>query len=138
MVPDGKMAEGEGFEPSRRFPAYTRSRRAPSTTRPPLHVRSMYPRAPGSARRVGGKPIAAARRTAYLDPETIVRIRVMLRFLLRTLGIWLLAGALVAVVMDGARSIAASAPVLTPLAEVWRELAPASLDQARFAVEEEL
>jgi hypothetical protein len=62
----------------------------------------------------------------------------MLRFLLRTLGIWLLAGALVAVVMDGARSIAASAPVLTPLAEVWRELAPASLDQARFAVEEEL
>ena len=30
------MAEGEGFEPSRRLPAYTRSRRAPSTTRPPL------------------------------------------------------------------------------------------------------
>ncbi len=31
------MAEREGFEPSRRLPAYTRSRRAPSTTRPPLH-----------------------------------------------------------------------------------------------------
>ncbi len=31
-----KVAEGEGFEPSRRLPAYTRSRRAPSTTRPPL------------------------------------------------------------------------------------------------------
>ncbi len=30
------LAEGEGFEPSRRFPAYTLSRRAPSTTRPPL------------------------------------------------------------------------------------------------------
>ena len=30
------MAEGEGFEPSRRFPVYTLSRRAPSTTRPPL------------------------------------------------------------------------------------------------------
>src|SRR5262249_18452957 len=30
------MAEREGFEPSRRLPAYTRSRRAPSTTRPPL------------------------------------------------------------------------------------------------------
>jgi hypothetical protein len=30
------LAEGEGFEPSRRLPAYTRSRRAPSTTRPPL------------------------------------------------------------------------------------------------------
>src|SRR5690606_39524045 len=32
----GQMAEREGFEPSRRFPAYTLSRRAPSTTRPPL------------------------------------------------------------------------------------------------------
>ena len=30
------MAEGEGFEPSIRFPVYTLSRRAPSTTRPPL------------------------------------------------------------------------------------------------------
>ena len=33
------MAEREGFEPSIRFPVYTRSRRAPSTTRPPLHMR---------------------------------------------------------------------------------------------------
>ena len=32
------MAEGEGFEPSIRFPVYTLSRRAPSTTRPPLRV----------------------------------------------------------------------------------------------------
>src|ERR1700736_2940692 len=30
------MAEGAGFEPAIRFPAYTLSRRAPSTTRPPL------------------------------------------------------------------------------------------------------
>lgn len=30
------LAERQGFEPWRRFPAYTRSRRAPSTTRPPL------------------------------------------------------------------------------------------------------
>ena len=30
------MADREGFEPSRRFPAYTLSRRAPSTTRPPV------------------------------------------------------------------------------------------------------
>ncbi len=32
------LAEREGFEPSRRFPAYTLSRRAPSTTRPPLRA----------------------------------------------------------------------------------------------------
>ena len=30
------MAERQGFEPWRRSPAYTLSRRAPSTTRPPL------------------------------------------------------------------------------------------------------
>gem|GEM_PF-4487167 len=30
------MADGVGFEPTRRFPAYTLSRRAPSTTRPPV------------------------------------------------------------------------------------------------------
>ena len=34
------MAERQGFEPWRRSPAYTLSRRAPSTTRPPLRVRS--------------------------------------------------------------------------------------------------
>ncbi len=32
----GMMAERAGFEPARRFPAYTLSRRAPSTARPPL------------------------------------------------------------------------------------------------------
>ena len=30
------MADRQGFEPWRRLPAYTRSRRAPSTTRPPV------------------------------------------------------------------------------------------------------
>ncbi len=34
---DGEVAEGGGFEPPRRSPVYTLSRRAPSTTRPPLH-----------------------------------------------------------------------------------------------------
>ena len=38
MRPFGGMAEREGFEPSRRFPAYTLSRRAPSTTRPSLRA----------------------------------------------------------------------------------------------------
>ena len=34
-----EVAERQGFEPWRRFPAYTRSRRAPSTARPPLRDR---------------------------------------------------------------------------------------------------
>ena len=33
------LAEGAGFEPAIRFPVYTLSRRAPSTTRPPLRRR---------------------------------------------------------------------------------------------------
>ena len=32
------MADRQGFEPWRRSPAYTLSRRAPSTTRPPVHT----------------------------------------------------------------------------------------------------
>ena len=31
------LAEKKGFEPSVRLPAHTLSKRAPSTTRPPLH-----------------------------------------------------------------------------------------------------
>jgi hypothetical protein len=42
------LAERQGFEPWRRLPAYTRSRRAPSTTRPPLRL---YSRVSGSGRR---------------------------------------------------------------------------------------
>ena len=36
------MAERQGFEPWRRLPAYTLSRRAPSTTRPPLRWKRCY------------------------------------------------------------------------------------------------
>ena len=48
------MAEREGFEPSRRFPAYTLSRRAPSTTRPPLRRpdKTTSRRPPQGSRRV--------------------------------------------------------------------------------------
>src|SRR5271157_5060907 len=36
------LAEGVGFEPTIRFPVYTLSRRAPSTTRPPLRSFSRH------------------------------------------------------------------------------------------------
>jgi hypothetical protein len=45
--------------------------------------------------------------------------RPMLRLLSRFLGYWLLAAALVAAVVDGAKSIAASAMVTTSVAETW-------------------
>jgi hypothetical protein len=41
----------------------------------------------------------------------------MLRFISRFIGTWLVAGALVAAVVDGAKSIAASSVVITPLSE---------------------
>lgn len=62
----------------------------------------------------------------------------MLRFIARSLGLWLLAGALVALVVDGARSIAASEIVLTPLAALWLAISPTSLDAARVSVESRL
>src|SRR5260370_42017666 len=36
------LAEGEGFEPSIRFPVYTLSKRAPSAARPPLRISGSY------------------------------------------------------------------------------------------------
>ena len=53
------LAERGGFEPPRRLPAYTRSRRAPSTTRPPLQTRSMYRPRRAFARRPRPKGRAA-------------------------------------------------------------------------------
>ncbi len=47
----------------------------------------------------------------------------MLRFIARLLGYWLIAAALVAAVVDGAKSIAASALVLTPVNETYTTLA---------------
>jgi len=51
----------------------------------------------------------------------------MIAFLFRFVGIWLIAGALVAVVVDGAKSIAASSLTVTPLGLTWFALSPASL-----------
>ena len=36
------LAEGAGFEPAMELPPYTLSRRAPSTTRPPLRAAAIY------------------------------------------------------------------------------------------------
>src|SRR5262245_2264197 len=52
----------------------------------------------------------------------------MIRFLFRFVGLWLLAGAFVALIIDGTRSIAASRLILTPLQEAWGAIHPASLE----------
>jgi hypothetical protein len=60
-------------------------------------------------------PIAARADPPYLQA--------MLRFIARFLGFWLVAAALVAAIVDGAKSIAASSVVITPLAETWDTIA---------------
>ncbi len=53
----------------------------------------------------------------------------MLRFLARALGLLALAAAFASAVMDGARSIANSAPLWTPLGTTLARLAPAKMEQ---------
>lgn len=59
----------------------------------------------------------------------------MFRFLARVLGLWMLAGAFVAAVVDGMRTIAASAFVVTSSLSAWSDLAPSSLGASRGLVE---
>lgn len=64
-------------------------------------------------------------------PQRTTAREKMIRFLFRFLGFWILAGGFVALVVDGTRSIAASALVVTPAHSAWTSLSPASLDKVR-------
>ena len=59
----------------------------------------------------------------------------MVRFLFRLIGLWLLAGAFVALVIDGTRSVAASRIVLTTVGEAWSVVQRSSLEFFRVHVE---
>ncbi|MEJ1157395.1 hypothetical protein [Prosthecomicrobium sp. N25] len=58
----------------------------------------------------------------------------MFTFLIRTVGLWMVAAGVASIVVDGMKSIAAGRPVLTPLRRTWSDLAPASLQAAEAAV----
>jgi hypothetical protein len=62
----------------------------------------------------------------------------MFRFLFRFIGLWLLAGAFVALVIDGTRSITAGRIVLMPLAEAWVALHPSSIEWLRTTFDRDL
>ena len=62
----------------------------------------------------------------------------MFRFLFRFVGLWLLAGAFVALVIDGTRSITAGRIVIMPLAEAWLALHPSSIERLKQTVERDL
>jgi len=62
----------------------------------------------------------------------------MIRFLLRLLGFLILAGGFVALVIDGARSIAAGAFSFTPLQASWNAASPSTLENTRGFFDETL
>lgn len=59
----------------------------------------------------------------------------MFRLISRFLGFWLFAAALVSLVHDGARSIAASSLVVTSLGELWFSISPPSLNLTQAVIE---
>jgi hypothetical protein len=62
----------------------------------------------------------------------------MIGFLSRFLGLWLIAGALVALVIDATKTIAASRLTVTALGEAWASLGMASLMAAQEFVQQTL
>lgn len=58
-----------------------------------------------------------------------------MRVIFRFLGFWLLAGAFIALVLDGTRSIADARVVITPLGETWHALHSNSLQLLQPAIE---
>jgi len=62
----------------------------------------------------------------------------MIRLLFRFVGYWLLAGALVAAIIDGSKSIAASSLVTTPLGQHFQQLAPSLLQRLEFGIQNNL
>lgn len=59
----------------------------------------------------------------------------MFHFLFRSLGMIILASALIAAVLDITRSVAASSVVITPAAVSWASLSKASLEGVKATVE---
>ncbi|MCX5513014.1 hypothetical protein C3941_01965 [Kaistia algarum] len=58
----------------------------------------------------------------------------MFRFLVRLAGLFAIAGAVIALVVDGTKSIAASTLTVTPLGQAWFAFDPSSLAAAQAAV----
>src|SRR3954447_7497949 len=59
----------------------------------------------------------------------------MIRFVLRTLGLWMLAAGFVFLVYDGTKSIAGDQIVYTKLGEVWNAIHSTSLQLLQPAIE---
>jgi hypothetical protein len=71
-------------------------------------------------------------RTAGLERSRPGNIKErMIRFLFRFAGLWLIAGAFVALVIDGTRSVSASRLILSPVRNTWAMFDAATLAAAQ-------
>lgn len=59
----------------------------------------------------------------------------MIRFIFRILGFWLFAGAFVALVLDGARSITSGDLIITPMGITWSAVHIGSLNQSQAFIQ---
>jgi hypothetical protein len=59
----------------------------------------------------------------------------LIRFLLRFIGLWILAAGFVALVRDGTKSIAGNAVFITRLGEDWTNIQSSSLDSLKALAE---
>ena len=59
----------------------------------------------------------------------------MIGFVGRFIGLWMVAGALVALVIDGTKTIVASALTMTPLGLAWFSISPSGLMQTQEFVQ---
>ncbi len=62
----------------------------------------------------------------------------MIGFLTRFIGLWMIAGALVALVVDGTKTIAAETLTVTPLGQTWYSISPSTLIAAQSFVQEKV
>jgi hypothetical protein len=80
---------------------------------------------------MASEPVARRRLAGYVK----IKRGHMIRFLFRFVGLWLLAGAFVAFVIDGMRSVASSRIVLTSTGEAWSVIHRPSLEWFRAYIE---
>jgi hypothetical protein len=59
----------------------------------------------------------------------------MIRFVFRFAGLWILAAAFVWLVIDGTKSIAGNAIVVTKLSNTWYEISPSTLLRVQPTIE---
>jgi hypothetical protein len=76
--------------------------------------------------------IAVGRRPPRVDEDAMIGL------FLRFVGLWLIAGALVALVIDATKSIASSALTVTQLGPTWYALSPSTLLAAQRFVERQI